>query len=423
MPCGCVLRGGHASSPGVIVPLTTRLVRLGPRAARALLPYAVAALPVGIVAHRAVTAVLNRAGHPAVPLDDAFIHFQFAKHLSQGRFFAYVADEGFTAGATSFLWPLVLAPFYALGLRDVAIIWPAWILGFAAHAALVVETYRLASGLTGKSVAYGAGAMAALFGAFAWFAASGMETMALAWLLARTARVASQWCETPRETRPRSMLIELILLAVLAPLVRPEGALASAMSAVALAGFANGDGSRKRRAFGLIPLCGPLITPLVHLVCNGSMSSNTTAVKWLPLNPYYQSLDVLWPAVWGNVGVFFNTLLHGEQWSAIFVPKGSYVFAIAGLACVPLAAWRARKPWRGGVGLGLGLSILVPCTYHTFLWNRLRYLWPFAPAWLVAMACAARMAGELAAMVRRPWGAVAPVLSGAVAGSFATHLS
>ena len=30
------------------------------------------------------------------------------------------------------LWPVLLAPFWALGARDDAIMWPAWALSFAA---------------------------------------------------------------------------------------------------------------------------------------------------------------------------------------------------------------------------------------------------------------------------------------------------
>ena len=35
-------------------------------------------------------------------------------------------------GATSLLWPLFLAPFWKLGFRDVALVWPAWFFGWLA---------------------------------------------------------------------------------------------------------------------------------------------------------------------------------------------------------------------------------------------------------------------------------------------------
>src|SRR5689334_8068147 len=72
-----------------------------------------------------VRAILREAGGPAAPLDDTFIHLQFARGFARGRFFEYVAGEGFSSGATSLLWPLLLAPFHALGLRDVSLLWAA----------------------------------------------------------------------------------------------------------------------------------------------------------------------------------------------------------------------------------------------------------------------------------------------------------
>ena len=56
-----------------------------------------------------IRAVLAQAGNPAVPLDDAFIHMQYARRLADGGFFSFVAGEGYSTGATSFLWPVLLA--------------------------------------------------------------------------------------------------------------------------------------------------------------------------------------------------------------------------------------------------------------------------------------------------------------------------
>ena len=76
--------------------------------------------------------------------------------------------------------------------------------------------------------------------ASAWFAASGMEVVPFAWLLTRTVRRAAEWVERPRRIAATSSLQspkvgELVLLAALAPLMRPEGAIASFVVAGALA--------------------------------------------------------------------------------------------------------------------------------------------------------------------------------------------
>src|SRR6185503_16176292 len=105
--------------------------------------YAPLGLATVCIASYAIRGILAKAEHPAVPLDDAFIHFQYAKRLATGHFFSYVDGEGYSSGATSIVWPLLLAPLYLLGLRDLSIIWGAWFFGFLALGALALETYRL----------------------------------------------------------------------------------------------------------------------------------------------------------------------------------------------------------------------------------------------------------------------------------------
>src|SRR6185437_11502280 len=216
-----------------------------------------------------VRAILHEAGGPAAPLDDAFIHLQFAKNLAQGHFFQYVAGAGYSSGATSLLWPLLLAPFHALGLRDVSLLWAAWLFGTLAHAGVIVETYRVTDRLAGAAAALGAAAMSALFGAFAWFAWSGMETMALAWLLLRAARASAAYCEPdPKAPAATPSARSLLCVAIIAPLVRPEGALASLIVAVALVrGLRSAPPAR--RLLALAPLIGPLIAPLLNLALTG----------------------------------------------------------------------------------------------------------------------------------------------------------
>lgn len=374
-----------------------------------------------VLGGNAIHAILTKAGHPAVPLDDAFIHLQFAKNLAQGRFFAYVAGEGFVPGATSLLWPAVLAPFFWLGFKELSILWIAWVFGFLAHAALGVEVYRLTERLAGHAGAIAASAMTMLFGGFVWFAASGMETVPLAWIMVRTARLSAQWCEGIRVPSRRW---ELIGLAIVAPLVRPEGALASLIALGALQGFSLDfkPPNWTTRLLHLLPLVGPLLGPTINLIATGHASSTTMAVKWLPLNPYHQSFESQWVGFAQNARLFFTTILDGEQWSAVFLPSGSLPFAIAGLVAIPIAGWRTQKYWRALIVVILAVAILGTCTYQTFLWNRLRYLWPFFPGWFIGVACLSALIGELAGWLRPHWGSVGPVLGGLAAGALAGNL-
>src|SRR5262249_10796445 len=131
--------------------------------------------------------------------------------------------------------------------------------------------------------------------AFTWFAWSGMETVPLAWILMRTARASAAFCERPSRgpapAAPRAA--EILALGLLAPLVRPEGASASIIAAIALAMGPRGAPSRGvERWLAPVPLAGPLIVPLLNLAFTGHAASSTTMVKWLLVNPTYDSAEL-----------------------------------------------------------------------------------------------------------------------------------
>ena len=365
-----------------------------------------------------VRAILQAAGEPAAPLDDSFIHLTYARGLAQGHFFSYVPGEGYSSGATSLLWPLLLAPFHVLGLRGVSLLWAAWLLGTLAHAGLATEVYRLTRRLAGDAAAGGAAVMCSIFPAFAWFAWSGMETVALGWLLLRTARVAAAYCE-PEAGHERPGLPALIALAFLAPLLRPEGALASLMAVTAIA--LAGKGRGWRRLVALAPLGGPLVVPLLNLILAGHAASSTAQVKWAVGNPYYSASAALGLAG-ANAKILIGNIMDGGDWTSVFLPERSSIPILLGAIALPIAAARRRVPVHGLFVAMVALGALVPCTYLSFLWNRLRYVWPFAGAWFVLLGCLAREVGDLARLWRPRLAFVTPLLAGALAGVLVTRL-
>jgi hypothetical protein len=374
-------------------------------------------IPVLLLAWAAISAIYERLGHPGAALDDSFIHFQYARAIAEGHPFRYEAGEPMTMGATSALWPLLLAPFYALGCKGLAILWPAWILSFLALGLLAREVRLLAEPLAGSHAAIGAGAMVLAFSPFTWSAGSGMEIVPFAFVVARGARLASEWMETP--VKPRSREVELVVLAFAAPLFRPEGALVSVVIAAALA-LSLRTTALRAGSLSALALVGAITPELLSVLVTGAAQSNTAQVKLLPGNPYYAGA-ALAAALRANLHTLVHVLLNGEVWSAEFIPHGSMPFAFAGLASV---AFRTRKAvrFRGVTVLLLALAISVPCAYVSFLWNRLRYLWPFAPFWLVGLACLTRTMGDVLGRVRPRWRAATPIAAGILVGLFAAKL-
>lgn len=368
-------------------------------------------LGLGVVTIRSVLA--KTGGEPAAPLDDTYIHFQFARSFAELRPFEYTPGAEPAAGTTSLLWPLVLALFYSVGFQETALLWPAWILGFAFLGALAHETRQAALGLVSKETAIAAALMIPAFGAFAWFAASGMEVVPFAWLLMRTARRVAEWSEGAQVSG-----WEIALLGFLGPLVRPEGILASALALGALVLHPRA----RSRTLAAVPMLGPLLPAAVYWAATGSASSTTATAKWLPLNPYFPD-GRLTAAISENVQLLFGTLLDGRLWSAVFVPAGAAVVAWAALLALPIAGFVSRRPVRAAALLVVALGMLLPATYETFLVNRLRYLWPFAPAWIVGCAALAELLGLGLAKIRSELRPLRLAFAGIVIGAFAGHLS
>lgn len=372
-----------------------------------------------VLAWRTLRALLDVVGEPCASLDDSYIHFQYARAIAGLHPFHYEPSMPATSGATSVLWPAVLAPFWAIGFRGQAILWPAWALGFGALGALAYESYHLARPLAGRWGAAGSAAMVLSFSAFTWCAASGMEVVPFAWAMARSARRASEWRENPAIRTPRR-LAELVALAFGTAMIRPEGALVAVAIALVLAASPRSSG-RFERAWSLAALAGAGAVPAILRVFTGSGRANTAVAKLLVGNPYYKGA-ALASAVVDNLETLGKTLLNGRIWSAEFLPAGAMPVAMMALVAIPVAGIRNKKLVRAAFVLGIAAGICIPCFYVTFLWNRLRYLWPFATGWLVGLACLGNELGEIATILHPRARAGVPMLIGFFAGAFAVRL-
>jgi hypothetical protein len=162
-------------------------------------------------------------GRLGLPLDDGWIHLQFARSLAAGEGLAYNPGE-LVAGSTAPLWTALLSIGFLLRLP--ALVW-AKALGVACHLLLVAGTWRLARelGLRAASAGVAAGATATT-SVLVWSALSGMEIPLFAalsvWGIAL--HVRERW-------EPGRLPLSLAVLA-LAVLARPEGLLLLGLAVV-----------------------------------------------------------------------------------------------------------------------------------------------------------------------------------------------
>jgi hypothetical protein len=393
-------------------------------------PYLIPLALSSVLAVIAVHAILERAGRPALPLDDSFIHLQFARRFAEGHPMTFSNGGGVSSGATSFLWPLMLAPFALFGMHGLTLVYAAWILGTVFHAAVILETFRLTEPLAGRAAAIAAGAMCLLFGAFTWFAWSGMETIAFTWALVRTARVASEWLEQKPHERTLRSALGLAFIGAVAPLLRPEGALAAGGAFLALViatpSLSSSRGRFASALYGRIPALPPIagvaLVPILNLALTGHARSATAMVKWYVGNPYVEGSRLI-GAIGNNVRMLLTDLLAGGPYTTIFVPEGAHYLFGAGFIALLVSVFRKLTTARALAVMLIVLGTLMPCTFSTILWNRVRYIWPFAPGWFVLVVCLGKELGNLLERVVKGSEHLAVIVPAIFAGALGVKLS
>ncbi len=342
----------------------------------------------GLYVSHAITA---QVGEPAVPLDDSYIHFNYARSFARFQPLIYSPGAAPTTGATSLGWVLTLALGWLVGLHELKLIYLAWALGWLCCGLLAWETARVTRGVLRPTIGLCAGLLVFTFSPHTWFSASGMEVLPLAWLLMRTARLCAEaWEQRSAVGYVRAMLVTSFCAAI----TRPEGVLAAGMCCVTLF-FVGGGFSRRYTALALI---GPAIPPALNWLTTGQALSATAQAKLLSTSPYATRAST-WDAQLGNLKLFFRTLLNGEVWADGMIPTGVWWLPCVGLIALTLVGGRRRA--RTALILCVAAGALIPTAYWTFLVNRLRYIWPFAAAWLIGLAALAELCAQLLERVLR----------------------
>src|SRR6185295_1220786 len=73
-------------------------------------------------------------GEWSAPLDDVFIHFDYARSTARGYPFQWSEGNGYSSGNTSVTYPFILALGYRLHFTDLALM--KWAVGVAAVSVL-----------------------------------------------------------------------------------------------------------------------------------------------------------------------------------------------------------------------------------------------------------------------------------------------
>ena len=235
----------------------------------------------------------HTAGAWAPPLDDAFIHAQFARNAATGHPLQWMAGEGVSSGGTSILWPFLLAIPWALGARGTFIV-PA---SHALAGTLLVVAFALLEKPLRKVhpwAPWTALALVAVDGPVAWHTYSGMEFALTFAALAGLLRAASDHRDAPSSHSART----LAAAGLVAVLSRPEALVAVLVVAVvccAAAGRARGERHGVRT---LLAAAGPALVMVAATAClyratTGFFSASGAIAKLVTTHPLFDTHDVV----------------------------------------------------------------------------------------------------------------------------------
>jgi hypothetical protein len=319
----------------------------------------------GLIIYTA-SALSPGAGAPILPLDDTYIHFQYARQLAAGQYAVYNPGLPPTSGATSFLYPFVLAPGIGLGFSDLWLGLWALIVGAIAHALAAFWLYRILDALGSPSGFSGALALIyAACGLPQWHAFSGMETALI------TAAVLGTLDALIRRRRGRALIA-----AALCALLRPEAAVIAGGTTLLLLSRDWLDGQRRpqRLLLDLLPIFAIGVQPLINGLVTGTFVASGSSAKsvfgMVPLDLGAAIARVVAQFVRMAVELFATSNSIGM---AVF----SALLIAAPIGWITLAARRSTR----GVGLTVALwwlgGLLLIATLDTAFWHFKRYQIPF----------------------------------------------
>ncbi len=362
-----------------------------------------------VFAAYASTSTSVGSGAPIMPLDDAYIHFQYAHSIASGQPYAYNPGLPPTSGATSFLYPYLLAVGDVIGLRGLNLGYWAMGLGALALAASTWLVIQIAALYSPHWLGIAAGAIFALSGEMSWHFMSGMET-----------GIVVMFALLTLDAVLRRDLRLTVIGATLLTLIRPEGGMLALIAAAVFVLQSMRDVPERGR-FGLPPvrlwrrewllLLIPVLAlgaqPVVNLLMTGTAVASGNAAKSL-FGMIPADMGVIIGRVWDNfVRMWLEfTGLRAAREAGYFAPL---LFMPAALGLIALIV-RHKRPLVGLLLIGwlIGATLAI-ATLDTAFWHFKRYQMPlmalFFPlagwgiAWLMALRPSFRAAIGAAAVV------------------------
>jgi hypothetical protein len=326
----------------------------------------------------------------SAPLDDVFIHFDYARATARGAPFQWSEGNGFSSGNTSLTYPFVLALGYLIGFRELALMQWAAIVACASILGFLLVGGRLLDRI-GPWAKYLLPPVALSVGALDWSLFSGMENAfhLATWAIAGSAALAITGAvergAPPRELARRAWLAGAA--GALLVLTRPESAVCVAAFAVYAALSVRRTGARGLRA-GIAALLRVGVPGALALAAQAAANRAFTgewaangAITKLALNNPYMTAGEKWDTY---LSLLKYVLVRNTEHH--FADARPWGWVLPAVALVPLASRATR-----GVALLLWAQIagwmLVVALNGQVRWQNERYTMP-AVAWMLVLVAA-----------------------------------
>lgn len=373
-----------------------------------------------VIAWTYAATALRRTPEMGLPLDDSYIYLTYAKQIGRAQPFTYFAGSGYSAGATSIAWPMLLAPLWTFGARGHALVWAAFVLCAVLYAICAVLVAHIARqlvrtiGFAAEAVALAAGAIVVAIAPFAWTALSGMEVaLASALLLALVALLARDEAGRPS----RRVLACLVALS----LARPEAALLGAAICFAMAI------ARRREGRVALVWLAPIAAPVLWLVANRVFAGHWMPSTALAKSQWFQ--PGFTAGAWASaLATNAGKLVTGLFWDGSSPLPQARLFGLLWLVGAARIAWAART--RGASArVASALVVVGPAAWCALvlagsgLWtlHQFRYIAPVFPLLAIPVAVAIAPVARWAWSGRVTLAASAVIVVGVVGFGFLRH--
>ncbi|NUP09823.1 MAG: hypothetical protein HOW73_27570 [Polyangiaceae bacterium] len=286
-------------------------------------------------------------GEWSAPLDDVFIHFDYARSTARGHPFEWSPGNGYSSGNTSITYPFVLAIGWLVGFRDMSLM--QWAAGVAGVSMLVffIAAARYTRPL-GPWAKYFLPPAVMSLGALDWSLFSGMENAFHlgVWGLASMAFDRFERVRADAKQALRAAVV-LGLAGALLVLTRPESAVCVVVFTFAALWLARGLGPVRALSAGaliaIIPVAALAVFAFANRVFTGEWSQ-AGAIAKLALHHPYMDRDAKYEDWIFNLKYVLTRMAHHHfaDESPMVEGQRPFGYIVPLLALVPLAHKKLR---------------------------------------------------------------------------------